>query len=71
MLVVQQRQLEGPGSTVVYNHSKSLNAGYILKEEQRPIVIVAVMDIAEGEEVAVDYSRGGSNSLWFVPLPEA
>jgi len=49
----------------------TLNAGYILKEEQRPIVIVAATDIAEGEEVAVDYSRGGSNSLWFVPLPEA
>ena len=54
----------------LYNHSKTPNADYILKEEQLSIAIVAVTDIAEGEEVTIDYSRGGSNPLWFDPMPE-
>lgn len=49
----------------LYNHSREPNADYRKDYAHRTVEIVAVRDIACGEEIVVDYSRGGTNPLWF------
>lgn len=53
----------------LYNHSSTPNADYHKDFGAGTVTVVALEKIAPGEEVLVDYSRGGTNPLWFDPLP--
>lgn len=52
----------------LYNHDPHPNADYIKDFDQALVQIIALSDIATGDEVLVDYSRGGTNPLWFDPI---
>lgn len=54
----------------LYNHSSSPNADYLKDPATATIRIVALTDIVAGEEIRVDYSRGGTHPLWFEPLDD-
>jgi SET domain-containing protein len=54
----------------LYNHSVHPNADYIKDFEAGVVRIVALRDVNPGEEIRIDYSRGGSNPLWFDSLAE-
>lgn len=65
---------EGQGALALgygslYNHSADPNADYEKDPWGQVIRVRALRPIAEGEEVTVDYSRGGTNPLWFSPKP--
>jgi len=51
-----------------YNHSAEPNADYIKDFESSAVKIVALAPIEAGTEIFIDYSRGGTNPLWFEPL---
>lgn len=53
----------------IYNHSYAPNADYQKDVSGSVVRIVAATKILGDEEVLVDYSRGGTNPLWFVPKP--
>jgi SET domain-containing protein len=55
------------GCGSLYNHSPAPNARYDADVTAGVIRIVAVADITAGDEVLVDYTRGGTNPRWFVP----
>ena len=53
----------------LYNHSATPNADYVKDFDAGVVRIVATRAIAAGDEITVDYSRGGTNPLWFTPHP--
>jgi uncharacterized protein len=52
----------------LYNHSYRPNADYVKDFESGVIRIVALTAIGPGQEVRIDYSRGGTHPLWFDPI---
>jgi hypothetical protein len=56
-------------SSGVYNHSPTHNAHYPKNYTDHTIDIIATHDINPGEEITVDYTTRGSNTLWFTPHP--
>lgn len=58
------------GCGSLYNHSACPNADYVKDFDAVVVRIVALRDIRPGEEVRIDYSRGGTNPLWFDPVDE-
>lgn len=55
------------GYVPVYNHSYSSNCEYEMDFEQNLIAIRAVRDIAEGEELFINYNGTWNNAepVWF------
>lgn len=51
----------------LYNHSATPNADYEKDPPGQVVRFRALEPIAAGVEVTVDYSRGGTNPLWFRP----
>ena len=51
----------------LYTHSATPNADYIKDYSAGIIRIVAIRPIVAGDEITVDYSRRGTNPLWFTP----
>ncbi|MGI9098425.1 MAG: SET domain-containing protein-lysine N-methyltransferase [Solirubrobacteraceae bacterium] len=49
----------------LYNHAASHNARYLKDPAASVVVFVALVDIAPGDEITVDYTDGGRNELWF------
>lgn len=59
------------GCGSMYNHTRHPNARYEMDVEARTITIVAVTDIAAGDEVTISYAGepGADDSdLWFDPV---
>ena len=52
----------------LYNHDPTGNVTWELDQEEEVLRIIAVRDIAPGEELTVDYSNGGTTELWFDPI---
>jgi SET domain-containing protein len=59
------------GFGALYNHSFHPNARYVLKLQERCIDFVALREIADGEEVLVNYNRDPDDlrPVWFEPAP--
>ena len=51
----------------IYNHAVHANADFILDFENNTIDIVAIRDIAAGEEITINYhgETGNDEKLWF------
>lgn len=51
----------------LYNHSSAANADYEMDLELETIDIIALRDIAAGEEITINYTTGGLQEtvLWF------
>jgi hypothetical protein len=50
-----------------YNHADDPSCTYEVHDVLDALVIVASRDVAEGEELTIDYTGGGVNELWFDP----
>lgn len=55
------------GYVPIYNHHYHSNAEYFMDYEQQLIRIIAVKDIAAGEEICINYNGDADNlkPLWF------
>lgn len=55
----------------IYNHSYTPNARYERKEEQQSVFFYAIKDIAEGEEVTINYNGipECKDPVWFSVHP--
>lgn len=51
----------------IYNHASAANADYEMDIENTSIDIIALRDIAPGEEITLNYMEGGQqrSELWF------
>ncbi|MEL6971599.1 MAG: SET domain-containing protein [Bacteroidota bacterium] len=51
----------------IYNHSTASNADYNMDLENKSIDIIALNDIAAGQEITINYMDGGvqESELWF------
>ena len=59
----------GLGIISLVNHGVPANAKWTADYMAGELSLVAVDDIAAGDEVLVDYSRGGTRPLPFAPRP--
>ena len=50
-----------------YNHADDASVTYEVHDELDALVMRARRDIAEGEELTIDYTGAGENELWFEP----
>lgn len=53
------------GCGSLYNHDPDPNAEYAVGEDGESLILLARRDIAEGEEVTIDYTGEGAIDLWF------
>jgi hypothetical protein len=58
------------GCGSLYNHSAHPNADYVKDFDASVVRIVALREIHPGDEIRIDYSRGGTHPLWFEPVVE-
>ncbi|SNT53894.1 hypothetical protein SAMN05443665_10412 [Actinomadura meyerae] len=55
----------------LYNHDTAANARYHKDFGAAVVDIIATRQVSPGDEITVDYTRGGTNPLWFSPSPPA
>lgn len=53
------------GHASFYNHADDPNCEYEAHDVLDALVVRARRDVAAGEELTIDYTGGGVNSLWF------